>query len=124
VLQVRLAALTDETPPPRLLTPPAPPPRGVSEAAFQALVIDLAERFRWVVYHTLDSRGSHPGWPDLVLVRGPRALFIELKTERGAIRPEQAAWGERLLKAGLDWRIWRPAHWDTEIVPTLTEEQD
>ncbi len=120
-LQVRLDALTDDTPPPRLLVAPAPPQAGISEEHFQLLVVGLAERFRWVSYHTLDSRGSDAGWPDLVLIRGAVALFIECKTEKGRLRPAQAAWGQKLLAAGLDWRIWRPGDFP-EIVATLTAE--
>ena len=62
----------------------------LTEAQLQAAVIDIAERFGWYVYHTHDSRRSQKGWPDIVAVKPPRVLFIELKTARGRVRPEQA----------------------------------
>lgn len=108
---------------PRLLQPPAPPDPAIREADFQRLVVDLAERLGWWTYHPLDSRGSNPGWPDLVLARWPRAggratvIFRELKTERGKVRPEQLRWGQTLMAGGLDWQIWRPSMW-----PSICDE--
>jgi hypothetical protein len=124
VLQARLEALTDDTPPPRLLEPPAPPQPGISEEAFQALIVDLAERFRWLVIHNADSRRTEAGVPDLLLLGGPSGrgcLWWELKKQGGRVRPEQAAMGERLLRCGQRWAILRPSDWD-EIVTTLTRE--
>jgi hypothetical protein len=109
---------------PRLLRPPAPPRERVPEAEFQGIIVAFAERMGWWTYHTRDSIGSNPGWPDLVLARyeGPhcRVLFRELKTAKGKLRPEQLAWGQRLMAAGLDWKVWRPDDWD-EICDTLAQ---
>ena len=78
----------------------------VSEAAFQSLLIDLAEATGWLVFHDRDSRGSRPGLPDLVLVKPPYLYFMELKAERGTLTPEQREWLMALrqcsvLKAGV-----------------------
>ncbi len=120
ILRARLEALTDDTPPPRLLEPPAPPQPGIGEEAFQALVVDLAERFRWVAWHDNDSRRNDAGLPDLLLIR-ERVIWRELKTQKGRLSAEQAAWGELLLRCGQDWAIWRPSDW-AEVVATLTKE--
>lgn len=56
----------------------------------------LAKRLDWLVYHTHDSRRSEPGFPDLVLVRGGRVIFAELKAQRGRVSPAQHVWLERL----------------------------
>lgn len=119
-LQVRLDALTDDTPPPRLLVAPAPPPLNCSEDHLQQLITDLAKTLRWVWWHDNDSRRNDAGLPDLLLIR-ERAIWRELKTEKGRLKPEQAAWGQRLLRSGQDWAIWRPSDW-WEIVATLTAE--
>lgn len=63
-----------------------------SEAAFQEQVLALARLYQWRCYHTHDSRRSQPGFPDLVMVRPPRLVFAELKTEKGRVGREQAAW--------------------------------
>lgn len=78
------------------------------EKDFQAQVIKLAKAQGWWVHHHYDSRRSEPGWPDLVLLRGDRALFRELKREKGRTTPAQEAVIGRLIRAGLDADVWRP----------------
>jgi hypothetical protein len=72
-----------------------------SEEELQANVLRTAGLLGWRYYHTRDSRKSAGGFPDLVLVRPPRLVFVELKRlpERlAAGRPtaEQQAWIEDL----------------------------
>jgi hypothetical protein len=45
-----------------------------------------------LAYHTLDSRGSQPGFPDVLALKGPRLVVAELKSEHGKLTPEQARW--------------------------------
>lgn len=64
-----------------------------SEAGFQAAVVEYAQIRQWaLVYHTHDSRRSPEGFPDLVLVRGERIVFAELKSQAGRTSPQQEAW--------------------------------
>jgi hypothetical protein len=58
-------------------------------------------------YHPLNSIGSRQGWPDWTII-GTRIIHRELKSERGTLRPEQRAVGDRILAAGGDWAVWRP----------------
>lgn len=71
----------------------------------------------WLVYHTFDSSRSEPGFPDLVLVRGERLIFAELKSERGKPTPAQGRWALALQAAGQRVYLWRPSSW-----PTIEEE--
>ena len=82
----------------------------ISEKHFQSQVLDLAKLSGWLVYHTFDSCRSVPGFPDLVLVRPPRLIFAELKSEEGRIRPEQRAWLEALsgCTQAAESCLWRP----------------
>jgi hypothetical protein len=82
----------------------------VTEKQLQAQVVQLAHLSGWRCYHTHDSRRSAPGFPDLVLVRPPRCLFVELKTTTGRLRPEQAAWLEALaeVERAPETFLWRP----------------
>ncbi len=89
---------------------PAAPP-GPTEKQFQAAVIKLARLLRWRVYHTHDSRRSAAGWPDLVLVRGPSLLFIELKVGVNRLTPAQADWLHALRGAGVPAGTWHPDDW-------------
>lgn len=95
----------------------------ITEVAFQRQVIQLARLLGWMVYHTLDSRGSSAGFPDLVLVRerDRRLIFAELKTDIGRVRKEQSEWLAALgavRSVAVEVYLWRPADLD-EIAGVL-----
>lgn len=79
----------------------------VSEKQFQTHLIRYAKSRGWRVYHTFCSKRSEPGFPDLVLVR-EKVLFRELKSEKGRVTQHQRKWGDALLCAGADFKVWRP----------------
>jgi len=62
----------------------------VSEKAFMDTILQAAEIYGWWTYHTHDSRRSTAGFPDLVLIKPPRVIFLEVKSERGRLSREQA----------------------------------
>lgn len=68
----------------------------------------MARGLRWITYHTRNSRRSDPGFPDLVLVRGDRILWRELKTATGRVTEPQQVWLDVLAAAGGDVAVWRP----------------
>jgi hypothetical protein len=110
----------------RVLTPPAPPDADVSEEQFLQLVLDLARALGWLAYHVRDSRRSAPGFPDLVLVRNGRILFLELKVGRGRLTAAQREWGRALVHAGaandrVAYGVLRPCDWGL-LVRTLERE--
>jgi len=82
-----------------------------SEASFMAQVVAYAKLRGWHAYHTYSSRRSEPGFPDLVLVRRPRVLFIECKAVGGYLSASQAAWLDELDACGQVTCVWRPADW-------------
>ena len=119
----RVAKATPE----RLVKPPKQ-----TEAAFQRQVIRLARMTGWrtaAFRPAMNQRGDWrtpvqgdgKGWPDLVLVKGDRILFRELKTAAGQLSPEQREWRDTLVAAGADWALWRPRDWDA-IEATLKGE--
>ncbi|MEM0142446.1 MAG: VRR-NUC domain-containing protein [Candidatus Parvarchaeum sp.] len=73
-------------------------------------VKQLALLTKWLVYHTYDSRRSDPGFPDLVLVKD-RIIFVELKTAKGRLRPQQKIWLAALEDTGAEVYVWRPIDW-------------
>ena len=102
--------------------PVAALPPGLSEKAFQAEVVKLAEANGWQVYHTWDSRRSPAGFPDLVMLCGPALVFAELKVAKNTTTPAQEEWLEGLAKVPhVRVRRWRPEHW-AEICAELTAE--
>ena len=97
--------------------------RTISERQLQQTIVEAATVTGcWLVYHTYDSRRSHAGWPDPVLLGKPGsraegwAMFLELKDRRRQPTPEQRFWlsglqaalsGDKVVVA-----LVRPAHLD------------
>jgi hypothetical protein len=84
---------------------------GQTEKQFEAAVVEYARLHSWVTYHTHDSRRSPEGFPDLVLARGDKLLFAELKSDRGRLSDAQLQWIEVLQRTGAVVCVWRPSDW-------------
>lgn len=102
----------------------------MTEADLQQNIIELANLLGWrvahfrpalckvggrLVYRTAVS-GQGKGFPDLVLARAGRVLFIECKAEKGKLSPEQLDWLEVLPNA----YCVRPDDWN-KIVEVLQD---
>lgn len=96
------------------------------EADFQEQVIALARLHGWRVAHLRKVRvqrkngsvywetpvaADGKGFPDLILVRGTRIIAAELKTDAGALKPEQTRWLDAFRGAGVCAVVWRPLYW-------------
>ena len=101
----------------------------LTEAEFQRLVIDLAQKLGYLVAHfrpgrnrrnqwTTAVQGDGKGYPDLTLVGRGQVLFVELKTDDGELADDQEKWLEHIRANGGTALLWRPRDWD-EIVDTL-----
>lgn len=76
-------------------------------------VRELARYLGWERFHAYDARRSPEGFPDLVLVRPPRVLLVELKSPTGKLTPAQQRWQELLGECpGVEVYTWRPADLD------------
>ena len=85
----------------------------VTEASWQAQVVAAAEVYDWYIYHNPDSRRSTAGFPDLVLIRPPRVLFMELKRQTGRLSPIQREVIAALEACpGVEVRVARPSDWE------------
>jgi hypothetical protein len=88
----------------------------ISERDLTGYVRDIAKAFGWRRYHTWLSKHSSAGFPDEVLLRPPRLVFAELKSERGKLSAEQAAWLEELRAVpGVEVYEWRPDDMDAIV---------
>lgn len=86
------------------------------EDAWQRQVIELAQLAGWRIYHTWSSLHSPSGFPDLVCVRPPRIVMIELKSERGRISRPQQEWLTALERCpGVEAYVWRPRDWEAVV---------
>lgn len=91
--------------------------RAITEAAWQAQVLDIARLNGWETYHppragvrALGSVRDVPaGWPDLALVRGPRLVFVELKRQTGKTTPAQNRWLTLLARTSNEVYVFRPS---------------
>ena len=85
----------------------------VTEASWQAQVVAAAEVYDWYIYHNPDSRRSTAGFPDLVLIRPPRVLFMELKRQTGRLSPIQREVIAALEACpGVEVQVARPSDWE------------
>lgn len=83
----------------------------IDESSWLAYVTDYATcvvRPPWLRYHTLRSKGSDAGFPDLVLLRPPRMIVAELKTDRGNVTEAQTMWLDAFSRCGAEVYVWRP----------------
>ncbi len=95
---------------------------GISENEFQKQVLQLAKLLGWRSAHfrpgiTASGRhitavsGDGKGFPDLVLVRAKRLLFVELKTNSGEMSEDQISWMADLFLTGVEVKVWTPKMW-------------
>ena len=91
------------------------------EKELQRAVIELAHLYGWLVFHPRPSQNSRGDWrtymsgdrgfPDLTLVHTTGGIcFVELKSTKGRLSPEQKMWLEK-LSLHADAMVWRPADW-------------
>lgn len=100
-----------------------------TEADLLRQVLELATTLGWLHHHDFEQknygRRSMKGFPDLVLVRGRRLIFAELKSDKKSSKPspDQEIWLEALREVARYWvdmevYLWRPRDWP-EIVEEL-----
>lgn len=99
----------------------------VSEAAFQASVIELLRLNGWrLIFHAPDNRPAGKtgapqrlipeaaGFPDVIAIHPIRrvGLAAELKSDGGKVRAGQREWIEAFTIVGFEAHLWRPADWE------------
>ncbi len=89
-------------------------PTNPSEKDWQREVVSWAKKLGWMVHENKFSLYAKPGFPDLFMVRPPKVIIAELKSNKGKLRPEQETWIENLRACGLSVCVWRPQ--DEKIV--------
>lgn len=84
----------------------------MKERDWQRTILEAARYLNWHVYHTFDSRRSAAGFPDLLLIKPPRLLVIEVKTERGRVTAAQESWLALFAALpGVTALVARPSDW-------------
>lgn len=90
-------------------------------------IVEWAGLRGWMIHHDrrsdLARQQGDAGFPDLVLARYPRVLFVELKSEREQLTREQMAWvlaiagqkPDERLPGHPEYFLWRPSDLDRAI---------
>lgn len=98
----------------------------MTESEWQKQVLKSAHTLGWQSMHigrtgknqAVGAKGTMgTGWPDLVLVKGGRILFVELKGEKGQLTPEQKLVLAILTQVGQVF-VWRPSDFG-QLLDTL-----
>lgn len=91
-----------------------------SEEDLSQFVKDYSGRAGWRRIHFRPAQKAdgtwvtpiegEPGYPDWTMVRGPRLVIAELKSQKGRYRDGQEAWLDALgLVPGVETYTWRPS---------------
>ena len=102
----------------------------MNEKQLTKAVIDEAHRHHWIVAHFKTAQvaagrfvtpvqGDAKGFPDLVLLRGPRGLAIELKVGKNKATPEQIKWLRAFEQVGFDAWVLTERDWPDEVARVL-----
>ena len=82
----------------------------MTEKEWQSQVVTIAKAAGWHVIHHFDSRRTQGGVPDLWLMKPPRMIFAELKTEKGKLQDDQRDTLLMIMDCGVEATLWRPSH--------------
>jgi len=105
-------------------TPPAPTRPMLEEADWMGAVGEALDWLGWSWIHhraartaagwvTATQGNAAAGFPDIVAVRPPRVLWLELKLDKGRVSPEQEDWLATLNDSGQEAHLIRlPREWD------------
>mgnify|MGYP001558575185 CR=1 FL=1 len=95
--------------------------RTMTESQLQRSVIEMARTFGWRIHHCrpgMDRKGrwatpiqGDAGFVDLILLRGGRAMAVELKSERGRLTWQQEEWLAAFRETGCETYVWQPRNW-------------
>lgn len=91
----------------------------MTENELKQLVVALARRCGWAVYHVPQAamrNGGGRGYPDLTMARDGEHLWLELKQQKTAPTEEQLDWAAAI---GRGWHLIRPSDWDSGRVAEL-----
>jgi hypothetical protein len=94
--------------------------RYMTEDELLQAITEAAQLYGWRWFHIRRSdkalQMGHPGFPDLIVVRGAQMLVMELKSATGKLTAEQARWLGAFGAAGIEYAVIRPADLDQVLL--------
>jgi hypothetical protein len=95
----------------------------MTEKAWQAEVVKLAQMLGWTVVHWRYHLGMEDGFPDLECFHPQHGvIWLELKTYRGTVSAAQVAWIDRIRASGN--RAWVLYPDDTDALLAILQGND
>jgi hypothetical protein len=105
----------------------------VTRVDLETPVIDLAHALGWLVAHFRPAQtmkgwrtavsADGKGFPDLVLVKGTRLIFAEVKAGGSSPTLEQRAWLTALAGTGVETYVWTLKDWQAGTVEQVLRVQ-
>jgi VRR-NUC domain len=98
----------------------------MTEAQLQSAIIDLAHALGYekvahfrpalmMIHGELTYRtpvaADGKGFPDLNILGKGRVIYIECKSEKGRLSPEQEEWQREIRASGAEYYLFRPSDW-------------
>jgi len=107
----------------------------MTERAFMRRVLRFAKAHGWKAFHPAPARFGHAwrtpyagngqGFPDLVLVRPPQVLFVEVKCGGRTPTPAQREWLSALGQCtAVHACVWRESDWDAGVIQKILQAGD
>ena len=90
----------------------------IDEKAFQTIVVTTAREHGWMVKNNIcEHSKSEPGFPDLVMVKEGKILFVELRSDKDKFTAEKHEWLKALSthqrNCGSTFvQLWPISEWD------------
>lgn len=72
----------------------------LTESQLRSNIVRVLKRRKWLVMPLTERSSS--GYPDMMIIKDGRVVFVELKRQSGKIEPIQLYWNELLKKNGVE----------------------
>lgn len=79
----------------------------LTEKEIRAEIKEYLQRLRWFVFPITQRYMSYKGISDFIACKNGVVLFIEAKTKRGKLRPDQEKFGKNILDRGCHYFVAR-----------------
>jgi len=101
-----------------------------SEKDFSSFFEDALRLYGWRFFHQRpayergrprNAQTGDPGFPDYVCAKNGRVLFVELKSDKGRVSPNQRAWLDAIMPVDSPFtyvrsaHVFRPKDWDAVV---------
>ena len=103
----------------------------MKEAQISREIVKFLRTLGFAVYDTgqgyrKESGGTRitPGLADLIVIGHGLFTFVEVKTQKGKLRPSQEVFRDECIQNGVPWQLWRDVRdaWDWAVAHGIVEE--